>query len=60
MVDEKLTGKYLTGFVTKVSNGHPYHLHIGRTPGIETRYQYRCNVCFKSIDCRPIFDVIIA
>ena len=24
--------RYLLGFVMKISDGHPYHLHIGRTP----------------------------
>ena len=31
VVDKKID-RYLLGFVMKISDGHPYHLYIKRTP----------------------------
>ena len=35
VVDDKID-RYLSGFVNKISDGHPYHLYIGRAPELGT------------------------
>ena len=38
----------------KISDGHPYHFHIGRIPGIELRYKLSAH----SLEIRSAIDVV--
>ena len=57
MVDENLTGIY-GGFAMKISHGQPYHLYIGRTPGIDRLLGHFKSPKWKVLDQPDVKDTL--